>query len=159
MNVRMSIIAITVALFAASTSFAGATAPKAPKPSAEKDSGKQFAEAMTVFKEKAGHPTMAGMCDKKGETYATHVVLWEIDEIQLFEIKNSGQNFFYLRSGSGSLAFYQEKVGKFTKIDLGRIPGVLKASGASEFLKSLDPSLELNHDCVAKKLEPGITDK
>ncbi len=158
MNVRMSIIAITVALFAAPTSFAGATAPKAPKPSAEKDSGKQFGEAMIKFKEKAGHPTMVGMCDKKGETYATHVVLWVINGIQLFEIENSGKKFFYVRSGPEPKGFFQESNGKFKEISLEQMPTVLTESGVSEFLKSISTPIS-DHDCVAKKLELGSPGK
>jgi hypothetical protein len=125
-----------------------------PQHAAVLDSGKMFGEGVAQFKKKAGHPLAMGTCDKKDGHFMTNVILYEIDGIQLFEIKNSGKKFFYMRTGDRALTFFQERDGKFEEIPLSGIDAFLGAAGASEFAKSINPS-GAKHDCIEQRVEQG----
>lgn len=155
MKVRFAVMALFVGILAVLYLFAGVKPTlNTPRSSAVPDSGKMFGEGVAKFKKRAGHPLAMGTCDKKDGHFMTNVVLYEIGGIQLFEIKNAGKKFFYMRTENRALTFFQERDGKFEEIPLPRIDAVLDIAGASEFAKSIGPSGAKN-DCVEQRVEQG----
>lgn len=156
MKARFTVAALVIGILVALYSFS-AVKPRLnmTQSSAVLDSGKMFGEGMAEFKKKAGHPLATGACDKKDGHFMTNVVLYEINGVQLFEIKNLEKKFFYMRTENRALTFFQEREGKFEEIPLPGIATVLSTAGASEFAKSIDPSGPKN-DCVEQRVEQGI---
>jgi hypothetical protein len=156
MKARIVVIALVIGVLAVLYSFTAANQPvNTPQHAAVLDSGKMFGEGVAQFKKKAGHPLSMGMCDKKDGHFMTNVVLYEINGIQLFEIKNSGKKFFYMRTENRALTFFQEREGKFEEIPLHGIDAVLDAAGAPEFAKSINAS-GVKNDCVEQRVGQGI---
>jgi hypothetical protein len=152
MKSRLGIIALVIGMMVSSSSFAADMQPNKPNVSAEKDSGTTFGEGLTGFKKMAGHPLATGTCDKKGDHFATNIVLYDFDGVQLFEITNSDKKFFFVRLGLEPEAFFEERGGEYKEIPLAEIYATLNVAGAQEFRKSIDPAAA-ESDCTAQRFE------
>lgn len=151
MKSRLGVMVFVISTLFAPSMFAAENPP--PPPTSALDKGKIFGEVMTKFKELAGKPFAVGSCDKKDNEFVTSIVLYQLNESELFEIENSMKKFFYIRVKGNPSVFFQEDAGTFKEIPLPQIPTVLRGAGASEFLKSIDPSQPERGDCIARRVE------
>lgn len=129
-----------------------ATTAFAQTPTESASSPKASAEMISTLKELAGDPLVSGWCDKTNSGFTTRVNLYVTPVVQLFDVENSGVKFVYIRQTDGkSLGFFKEAADGFVEIPVAQMFKVLRAAGAPEFVKSMDPMESTSGDCMINK--------